>query len=288
MLTTTDDFETRVSGLHRIAVSEFAWPCLNQYFNEHAEKKPYKAFFDQCISPNIALNFKHESHRRCLFMAVGNAIKHGNGWDPSMPLKIAMQWFENSKLLVEITNGGSGFDYNNIQKMYENNQQYYKFGGNGFKAFNESSAQVTFDQDGKRCRIFGLSKWQTKKVPIASLMIKSDRLRAPGIIKHGAPTVDVRDLVRFLKDNPDKYLTPIWVYPWEGHNSVMDGRHRFTAHVLAGRTDILAYKPDSATAQGKIRDLSLKSHYQGPFLAPDKFVDAVIDKYPEYGLQWPD
>jgi len=83
--------------------------------------------------------------------AVTNAIKHGNSEDESKTVRIRFEKQEND-LAIQVTDEGSGFDYQNLPDP-TTPENLLKIGGRGVFLMKQLSDKVNFIDDGRTVEI---------------------------------------------------------------------------------------------------------------------------------------
>ena len=79
--------------------------------------------------------------------ATGNSVKRGNGGDPEKPLRYD-HYFTEKGVVVSISDQGNGFDYRSVCSRFESNEQYFTYGGKGFKWFAKCDSKISYANGG--------------------------------------------------------------------------------------------------------------------------------------------
>jgi aminoglycoside phosphotransferase (APT) family kinase protein/anti-sigma regulatory factor (Ser/Thr protein kinase) len=85
---------------------------------------------------------------RPLQAGAGNAVKRGNGNDPSKPVLLE-HYFTNEGVVVSITDEGDGFDYRKICSLFQEGVRYGTHNGGGLKLFDGCASRITYENGGR-------------------------------------------------------------------------------------------------------------------------------------------
>jgi aminoglycoside phosphotransferase (APT) family kinase protein len=79
--------------------------------------------------------------------ATGNSVKRGNDGDLEKPLRFD-HYFTEKGVVVAISDQGEGFDYRSVCSRFQNNEQYFTYGGKGFKWFAKCDSKISYTNGG--------------------------------------------------------------------------------------------------------------------------------------------
>ena len=114
----------------------------------------------ECIEPFVEKLMEHykispDMHGNILISlteAVTNAIKHGNGSDEKKTVQVSLQKLGKNKIAFQISDEGSGFDYESVPDptLPEN---LLKIGGRGVFLMHQLCDNVLFHDNGSTVEI---------------------------------------------------------------------------------------------------------------------------------------
>ncbi|MCX8147353.1 MAG: hypothetical protein N3D84_02710 [Candidatus Woesearchaeota archaeon] len=115
----------------------------------------------EIINKYYSLEFFNNSSKifdsRCpLSTSIENAYNRGN-LKQSYPLSVKL-FFGDNGFILRVRDSGNGFDFNETQRKYERKERYFCGGGAGFRSYNNSLAEVSFEGNGNIINIMYIIK----------------------------------------------------------------------------------------------------------------------------------
>jgi anti-sigma regulatory factor (Ser/Thr protein kinase) len=80
--------------------------------------------------------------------ALGNAYKHGNGYDPTKAVSAEIELTRNG-ILIAVTDEGEGFDVEETFRRFQSQQDYFVNGGAGFLNLHRATSTVAYENGGR-------------------------------------------------------------------------------------------------------------------------------------------